>query len=135
MARFEISGFEAAEKELLRRREKVEPTVKRMVTEGGDVMVDGQKATISQMDLIDTGDLQGSIKATKPKSKGSAIYVEVYPHGTDRKGVRNALKGAVLEYGKSSMPAKPWMTNANNKYGPKAQEKMRDVWMEEMSDG
>lgn len=76
------------------------------------------KSSIGRKGLVDTGQLKDSIKPSKVKAEGSARYVEVYPHGTrkktgkQKKGVRNAEVGFVLEYGTSSTPAAHWMSDA-----------------------
>ena len=61
-----------------------------------------------------SGDLVGSVKATKPKKGKEAWSLTVRPTGTDRKGVRNQEKLAYLEYGVKAhnQPATPVLSPA-----------------------
>ena len=58
-----------------------------------------------------TGDLLESLETTKPiqdKDGNWKLRVGI-PTTKDRKGISNALKAAVIEYGKSGQPPKPWL--------------------------
>lgn len=69
-----------------------------------------------------------STKATKAKkTKTDAWIVTVRPTGKDAKGVRNALKAGVLEYGSSHEAARPWLTNAAKNAESSALEKIQEV--------
>ncbi|MDD4460263.1 MAG: HK97 gp10 family phage protein, partial [Proteiniphilum sp.] len=50
----------------------------------------------------------------------------------DKKGVPDALKAQVLEYGKAGQPAKPWMKPARRKARKKAISRMEDVLKREL---
>lgn len=135
MAKFNVVGFEDVEKELLRRSRKAETAVPKMLKAGADVLIKAQKMVSRGMGVYDTGEFHDSIKATKIKEKDGARYVDVYPQGTDSKGVRNATKGFIAEYGTSSIAARPWMSAANERYAEKVHKAMREAWEEETSDG
>lgn len=128
MARFNVVGFDAVERALLRREKAAVEAVPKMLEAGAEVLVKGQQAVIQRMELVDWGDLVQSVKATKVINTGANSSVEVYPQGKDRKGVRNAEKAFVAEYGKSNMTARPWMATANNQYAKDVHEAMRKVW-------
>jgi hypothetical protein len=49
-----------------------------------------------------TGELAGSIKATKAKENDMGVFSVVKPEGKDKNGLRNVEKMAYLEYGVSS---------------------------------
>ena len=49
--------------------------------------------------------------------------------------MRNATKGFIAEYGKKNVPARPWMSSANEKCSSKLHEAMRAKWSEVMGDG
>ena len=110
MARIETTGFEEIEKQFLRRAEKAVKAVPRMLKRGAEVLAEAQRREIDQMDIVDKGELMRSVKPTKVKQKEESSYIDVYPQGTDSKGVRNAEKGFIAQYGKSNEPARPWMT-------------------------
>lgn len=58
-----------------------------------------------------TGELLASLETTKPvqDAKGDWNLRVGIPTTKDSKGVSNALKAAVIEYGKSGQPPKPWL--------------------------
>ena len=62
-----------------------------------------------------SGDLVKSVKVSRPKrTKTNAWIVNIGPSGTDSKGVRNALKAIILNYGKKGQAPRPWLTPAVN---------------------
>lgn len=130
MAKFEFKGIEAIQEKLLRREAATTKAVPEMVKAGGDVIAKGQQEVVRGMfrGKRSFGDLASSIRKTKVSSRGSSTYVDVFPHGKNRRGERNATVGFVQQYGRSNMPANPWMTEANAKYADDAQKAMLDVW-------
>ena len=135
MAKFNVVGFDDVEKALIARGEAVTPAVDAMLQAGAEVLVEAQKAESKAMGVYDTGDFHNSIKATPIKENADGRYLDVYPQGKDRKGVRNATKGFVAEYGKKNVPARPWLSSANEKCSSKLHEAMRAKWSEVMGDG
>lgn len=70
-----------------------------------------------------------SIKATKAtKTKTDAWIVVVRPTGKDAKGVRNAMKAGVMEYGAAHEAARPWLTSAAKNAESAATAKMQEVY-------
>lgn len=134
MAQFNVVGFEELEKRLLAREAAVTKAIPAMLEAGAAVLIEAQKREVEQMDIVDKYDLMNSIGATKILRKGESAYTEVFPQGKDRKGVRNATKGFIAQYGKSNEPARPWMTVANEKSAAAVHEAMRAKW-EELKDG
>lgn len=133
MAKFNVIGFGEVEKELLKRTKQARSAVPKMLEAGAKVLIRAQKATSREMGVYDTGQFHDSIKATKVKDKDGAKYVDVYPQGTDDKGVRNATKGFIAEYGTSSIAARPWMSTANSRHADEVHDAMRAAWEEEIS--
>lgn len=134
MAKFNVVGFEDVEKEMLKRTRRAEKAVPKMLQAGAKILVEAQKRVSREMGVYDTGDFHDSIKPTKIKEKDSEMYIEVYPQGTDRKGVRNATKGFIAEYGTSSINARPWMSAANARYAEDVHNAMRQAWEDEGND-
>lgn len=131
MANFTVVGLEAIERQLLLQPERVDKIIPDMLNAGADVIVEAQQEEIERMGLVDTGDMLKSIKKTPvKKSRDGGRYIVIAPQGKDRKGVSNATKGFVAQYGRSNMPARPWMTVANEKAAPAASAAMRKVWEE-----
>lgn len=75
-----------------------------------------------------TGALTASIKASRIKQSGMTSSIEIYPHGTDRKGIRNAEKGFIANYGAGHISGYPWMDEANGKVSDKTYEAMLKIW-------
>ncbi len=128
MAKFELSGLDDIEKMLLNRETRVEAAVPDMIQAGADELIKAERAEMERLKLVDTGDMKESVKATKVRKTDSGGFVEVYPQGKDRKGVRNATKAFVAQYGKSNLSARPWLTAARAKSGDKVSEAMRKAW-------
>ena len=130
MARFEVSGIEAAQEAFLRRSERAAKAVPKMLKAGGAVLVKAEQQEIRRTFTSNrvTGDLANSIKCTAVKKRGSGQCVEVYPHGKNRSGERNATVGFVHQYGRTNMPARPWFTAANTKAVDAVNAEMRRVW-------
>ena len=97
MAKFNVVGFDDVEKAFIARGEAVTPAVDAMLQAGAEVLAEAQKAESKAMGVYDTGDFHNSIKATPIKENADGRYLDVYPQGKDRKGVRNATKGFVAE--------------------------------------
>lgn len=84
-----------------------------------------------------TGELIASLETTKPiqDAKGDWNLRVGVPTTKDSKGVSNALKAAVLEYGKSGQPPKPWLKptkSAARKVCAEAMEKALDKEIEKL---
>ncbi|MBO5002172.1 MAG: HK97 gp10 family phage protein, partial [Prevotella sp.] len=60
-------------------------------------------------------------------------HIKVAIYGYDEKGVPNALKGMVLEKGKSGQPAKPWLKPAVSKTKNQCVDAMHTVLDREVS--
>lgn len=127
MARFEVDNVDGLMLSMKEVAELPAEVITEMVEKGADVAVEAQKRKIQELDLIDSGDLQRSIKAII-KRTGRAPYALVYPsgthhtqnsnrhHGRQRSGdVRNAEVGFVQEFGAPDrkIKAKQWMRLAN----------------------
>lgn len=142
MARFNVVGMDELAADLDREALRADRLVPAMLEAGAKVIVKAQKREADQMiksgkirffrnKSRSTGAFMESIKPTTVKGKGVAAHLDVYPQGKDEKGVRNAEKGFLAEYGTKSMPSYPWMSIANEKAMPEAVEKMQEIWNKE----
>lgn len=95
MARMRVSGAELELKENLSR-----DMIRRMVDAGGKVADDRMKAATRAHMHVRTGDMLEAIKPTPYREWFGGGATEVYPQGDDRKGVRNATKAYVINYGR-----------------------------------
>lgn len=106
MAQIKLSGLEEIEKQLQRREKAAEEAVPEMLKAGAAVLVESEREEMERLELVDYGDMRDSVKATKVKESRGGKSIEVYPQGKDRKGVSNATKAFVAQYGKSGMSAR-----------------------------
>lgn len=131
MAKFNVVGFDEVEKQFLRQSEIATKAVPKMLEAGADVLVESQKQEIDKLFGISKrskGELKRSIKKSKTNITSVGATIEVAPTGKDKNGTRNAEKGFVLNFGRSNMPAQPWMDCANAKSEDKVQAEMLKVW-------
>ena len=97
-----VTGFDDLD-ELFRKGAKANDIAKKAVDAAAPVL----KASLSGKITgaanrgYATGELAGSISATRAKVNDRGVFAAVRPTGHDRKGVRNAEKLALLEYGTS----------------------------------
>ena len=99
MAKMRVSGAELELKENLSR-----DMIRRMVEAGGKVADDRMKAATRAHMHVRTGDMLEAIKPTPYREWFGGGATEVYPQGDDRKGVRNATKAYVINYGRGKRP-------------------------------
>lgn len=142
MAKFNVVGLEDLLEDLNKEPIRVEQLAPEMLAAGAKVIGDAQKEEARAMiasgkirflgnDSRSTGDFVESIKPTRVRRQGKKAFVDVYPQGTDQKGIRNAEKGFIAEYGTKKMPAYPWMSVANEKAHDEAVAKMQEIWNKE----
>ena len=130
MATFNVVGFDEVEKAMLRRTAAAQKAVPAMLEAGAEVLVKEQKKQVLAMLSSDrsTGDLEKSIQRGKVQGDDTEKYIEVYPQGKNHRGERNATVGFVQEYGRTNMPARPWMTTANELAADAVHEAMAKEW-------
>lgn len=131
MARLKITGLEDIEKRLQKREAAAAAAVPAVLKAGADVLIKYEKAEMERLKLVDTGDMVNSVKSTKVRKTDSGGFVEVYPQGKDRKGVSNATKAFVAQYGKSNLPARPWLTGAKAKGKKEINLAMNQAWKDQ----
>lgn len=137
MGEFTTVGLEEVAQKFLRMEEAATKAVPLMLEAGAAVLVKAQQEEAAAMGIKETAGFIQSIAATKIKGDDTERYVEVYPqgkakHGNDRKGdksnVRYATIGFIAQYGTSKIPARPYMTAANEKAHQQATDAMYEVW-------
>lgn len=99
-----------------------------MLKAGAEILINAQKEEAQAMKIRDTGDFIKSIKAGNVKKGSEGSYVDVYPQGKDHKGVRNAEKGFIAEYGTSKIKPRPWMRTANEKSAEEVTAAEKEIW-------
>lgn len=130
MAKMNFKGFQVVSEEFLRLEREAPEAIDRMLTESADILIREQKASIEKHKLVDTGALRDSIKATPIRRTGISANLQVYPQGKDKKGVENAEKGFIHEYGTSKIKGKRWMSKASKIADPLIEAKQAEIWEE-----
>lgn len=137
MGEFTTVGLEEVTQKFLRMEEAATKAVPLMLEAGANVLIKAQQDEAAAMGIKETAGFIQSIKATQVKGDDVESYVEVYPqgkakHGNDRKGdksnVRCATIGFIAQYGTSKIPARPYMTAANEKAHQQTTDAMYEVW-------
>ena len=96
MARFEYSGgeeFEAALEKLDRDGRK------NIVMAGAEVCAQDMQNAIGNAHHVRTGSMMQNVRPGIYHDDPDSSYVEVYPQGNDSRGVDNAMKAFVINYG------------------------------------
>lgn len=100
MATFKVNGITNVIKDWQQAAQKSPQLCRSMLEAGAAEAVTVMKKHIEQSGLIDTHKMIDSVKPTKIKEDGGfGFSCDVYPQGKDKKGVRNAEKAFVNNYG------------------------------------
>lgn len=114
MARFDTSGLDDLISEMQRLGEAEGPVAEEMCMAAVEEIRDCWMRSAQDHGHVDTGAMISSIGfGPAPIRAGAIIYNDVYPQGTDSKGVRNAMKAFILHYGKHNMPGSYWVDDAD----------------------
>lgn len=149
MARFDTSGLDDLVREMRRMGQDSGAVAEAMVQAAAIEIRDAWKETAEEYGLRDTGEMIESIGFKGPvQNIGGALAQDIYPQGVDDKGVRNVEKAFFLHYGTSSTRVrekdsqstgglKPtyWVDDADDKSGPKVQERLEAMWGEFLQTG
>ena len=104
MAQFSTDGIDCIAEEMAWMGEAAGEVADEMLLAGAEEVKRAWKETAERHGYRETGDMIESIRADKaPKSDANDVRrINVYPRGKDRKGVRNAEKAFLLQYGTSN---------------------------------
>lgn len=105
MARFSVDGFEIQEARL----NKLGRTTLRSIVEAGAKAAEKvMETSTNQYGHTRNRDMIDAIGNNGIREYYGGASTEVYPQGDDRKGVRNATKAYVINYGKGQRPLTKW---------------------------
>lgn len=96
MAKMEYSGFEIIDNQLAKLDRD---TIRRLVQAGANALIDETKESIASHSHIATGRMMASVKPGAYHETLDGGWMEVYPQGEDSRGVSNAKKAFVINYG------------------------------------
>ena len=129
MARFEMKGLDELVRAMQAKGQESGEVAQRMLMAGAEAVRAAWQHAAEAHDLRDTGAMIASIGyARAPKKAGDILSIDIYPQGTDGKGVRNATKAFVLHYGTSRIPATRWVDDADAESGETVMPAMQAVW-------
>ena len=109
MASFNVQGIDELVEALEMEAERVDRNGPNAAMAGARVAIEAMEQTVP----VRTGGLKGHIKAKGPMYNSvDGHHADVFPTGKDKHGERYETIGFVQEYGRSTMPAHPWMRPA-----------------------
>ena len=136
MARFDTPGLDKLILEMQKMGQDSGKVAESMVDAAVGVIRDEWRASAERHDLIDTGAMINSIGFPAPvQSAGGVLYRDVYPQGKDAKGVKNAEKAFINNYGTSRKAPTYWVDEADAAAGPKVQDALETIWGEFLETG
>ena len=131
MARFDTSGLDDLIWQMRAMGQECGPVAEAMVNASVGAIKEEWIKSAASHGHIDTGDMINSIGiGPGPVNAGSVIYRDVYPQGSDRKGVRNATKAFVLNYGRSNLAGSHWVEDADDRSADPVQTVCESIWNE-----
>ena len=114
MASFNVTGIDELIQGMSLEAERVDRNGPAAAMAGAKVAINAMEGTVP----VRTGGLKGHIKAKGPYYNSvDGHHADVVPTGKDKYGERYETIGAVQEYGRSNMPAQPWMRPAVETHG------------------
>ena len=135
VARINTVGFDSLPLALQKVVNALPEVAEEMIDAACDVLEPVMKRTATEYNIQDTGITIRSIgrgKLGKRKSDGS-LYKDIYPQGKDEKGVRNAQKAFIAEYGKKGVKPRPFMRVAREECAEQMEEAMAKVYVKRVS--
>lgn len=114
MARFDIIGLDAVLQQMKELGELSGKAADAMLMVGAEEVRKAWKRSAEEHDHRDTGAMINSINyARTPKTAGDVRTIDIYPQGTDEKGVRNAEKAFIMHYGTTRIKGSRWVDDAD----------------------
>ena len=133
MARFDTSGIDDIIHAMDRMRMSSGPLAAEMVNAAVEEIKLQWRLSAGMHGHVDTGQMLDSIDfGPGPLRAADIIFRDVYPQGTDNKGVRNATKAFVLNYGRSYgrtiKPGTQWVEEADDNSADPVRERLQAIW-------
>lgn len=134
MAYLKWSGLDEIYKEMQRMEQTTGEVAQRMIEAGGQECIKAWKIAIGMhghsgkgISGRATGEMMDAVGIKFVKKQGRRC-AEIYPLGTDSKGVRNAAKAFILHYGRSNMQGDHFVDDAEQIAEAEAIPVMIDIW-------
>lgn len=129
MARFDTSGLDDIIRQMRSLGQDSGPVAEEMVVASVEAIKEEWQKSAQAHGHIDTGAMIDSISYSPSTTvMGSIMSRDVYPQGTDGKGVRNATKAFILHYGKSTKAGSHWVDDADDNSAAPVQAVCETIW-------
>lgn len=136
MARFDTTGLDDLISDMQRLGQGSGAVAEAMVSAAAAEIRSAWRESAEAHGHRDTGAMIESIGFPFPvQNMGGILYRDIYPQGKDSKGVRNAEKAFILNYGSSRIRPSYWVDEADEKSAPRIQEKLEKMWAEFLDTG
>ena len=133
MGKFEMDGFDELLADMKKFGELDGEVADRMILAGAEQVKAAWKQSAERHKHRDTGDMISSIGyPRKPKTAGDVRSIDIYPQGKDSKGIRNAEKAFILNYGTKKTAASHWVDDADKASGEPVMQAMTAIWDEHL---
>lgn len=96
MAKLEYKGFEVLQNQIA---QLSRGTIRRLVEAGANALIESTQESIESHHHVVTGTMKTSVKAGKYHETLGGGWMDVYPQGDDPRGVSQAKKAFVINYG------------------------------------
>lgn len=135
MAKMDFAGVEEFQAQLFGETERLERKATEMLGAAGKVVVKAWQDAITDAGHAPpgksgraTGEMLRSVRAGAVKRDGEAYVSSIYPHGKNKRGIRNAEVAFVLHYGTSKRPGDHFVDDAEQRAEEAALMAMEEVW-------
>jgi len=129
MARFRTEGLDELIEDMAAMGQSTGELADEMLFAGAEEVRKAWKISIKKHNHIDSGAMLESVNYSRNAKKiGDIKSVEIYPQGRDKKGVRNAEKAFVLNYGTSKIKGSHFVDDADDIAGPMVENRLRDIF-------
>lgn len=149
MARFEVDGLDDLVHEMKMRGELAGETAEKMLKAGAEEVKQAWRNEAERRQFRDTAAMIDSIDySKKTKRVSDVLTIDIYPQGTDKRGVGNAEKAFILHWGTTSsagrkrrerrakkfsgpgIPRTLWIDDADKASGPRVMDAFERIWGE-----
>ena len=127
MARMKTEGLDDIIQTFNQMADKGQAVQTAMLTSGAEEMTDAWMHAIEDAGHIKTGSMHDNVGYDGILG-GDEKYTDIYPHGEDDRGQRNATKAFVLHYGWSKKAGSHFVDKAETAGEAPAVKAMEDIW-------
>jgi HK97 gp10 family phage protein len=136
MASFKVEGLDELIDDIERMGAGLDPVFEEMLDAGADEIVKAWEAAIVKHKHVITGQMLESVKSSKKKVGGAKQRLaEIFPHGKDERGIRNASKAFYCHFGTSKRPGTHFIDTAEEEGHRAAFEKVSQIWDRFITEG